>query len=129
MHDIRAALPFTDQTNPAKFPQYEFRAFPKMLLDDGGKPILGPDKAAIVARDESEYNALRAKHYKAPVSVDVASTGVTNGAIAKLTNESEEIAKLRAELAALKAAPVAETAGKKRGRPAKAKIELPSDLD
>lgn len=127
MHDIRQSIPLTDQTNPSKFPQYEFRAYPKMLLDDSGKPILGPDKAGLVAHDEHEYNTLRAKHYKAPVSVDVAATGVTAGAIAKLTNESEEIAKLRAELAALKAAPAVEK--KKPGRKPKAKVELPDDLD
>lgn len=30
-HDIRYAIPLTDQTNQAKFPQYEFREFPKMM--------------------------------------------------------------------------------------------------
>lgn len=66
-HDIRLSIPLTDQTNPAKFPEYEFREYPKGMnmlankeyLDDwlarnktvddqtgkaswpGGRPIVG----------------------------------------------------------------------------------------
>lgn len=31
LHDIRDMIPRTDQTNPGKFPHYEFRAYPKMM--------------------------------------------------------------------------------------------------
>lgn len=94
MHDIRESIPKTDQTLPGKFPQYEFRPFPRMLLDEHSKPLLGADKQPVIAFSEDEYNSLRAKHYKEPKSAPT---------VASLASESEELVALRAELAALKA--------------------------
>lgn len=108
MHDIRQSIPLTDQTNPGKFPQYEFRAYPRMVSDDAGKPILGPDKAALIANSEDEYNALRAKHH---------TPSVPSAGVASLTVDNDEVAKLRAELAELKSA---QPERRKPGRPARA---------
>lgn len=127
MHDIRYAIPLTDQTNPGKFPQYEYRPYPRMMLDEKGKPYLNAAKQPVVAHDEHEEKLFQAKYHKPEAaSIDVSASGVSTSAIAKLANESDEIVKLRAELAALKAAPVVEK--KKPGRPAKVKLDLPADL-
>lgn len=131
MHDIRHSIPQTDQTMPGKFPQYEFRPYPKMMKDESGKDYLKADKSAVVVQDAAEEALFHAdpKRFGAVISASVPASGATSGTIAKLANESEEIAKLRAELAALKATPQTAEPAKKRGRPAKAKVELPSDLD
>lgn len=127
MHDIRSQIPLTDQTNPGKFPQYEFREYPKMMLDGKGKPYLTAAKTPVIVHDEREETRFKVDHYKPDTaSIDVSATGATSGSIAALANESDEVLKLRAEIAALKAAPVAEK--KKPGRPAKVKVELPADL-
>lgn len=129
-HDIRSAIPFCDQTNPAKFPQYAFRPYPKMPHDESGKPYMKADKSFVVVNDAQEEALFLAdpKRFGAVIKASVPASGATPATIATLANESEEVTKLRAELAALKATkPVVEP--KRRGRPAKAKIELPSDLD
>lgn len=131
MHDIRHSIPQTDQTMQGKFPQYEFRAYPKMPHDENGKPYVKGDKSFVVVNDEHEEALFRAdpKRFGAIVKTSVPSSGATTANIAALANESEEIAKLRAENAALKAAQVAPVEKKKPGRPAKVKAELPADLD
>jgi hypothetical protein len=115
---------------PGKFPQYEFRPYPKMPHDENGKPYLKADKSCVVVNDAHEESLFHAdpKRFGAVIkSVSVPASGATSATIAALANESEEIAKLRAEIASLKAAPVIEK--KKPGRPAKVKADLPSDLD
>jgi hypothetical protein len=123
MHDIRQSIPFTDQTNPGKFPQYEFRAYPKMMIDEKGKPYLNAAKQPVVVNDSHEEKSFKEAQI---VHVSVPASGISSGAIAALANESEEVIALRAELAALRAAPVVEK--KKPGRPAKVKADLPADL-
>jgi hypothetical protein len=130
MHDIRHAIPQTDQTMQGKFPQYEFRAYPKMPHDENGKPYAKGDKSFVVVNDEHEEALFRAdpKRFGAIISTSVPASGATVSNISKLANESEEIAQLRAQIAELKAEKSAPVETKKRGRPAKAKIELPADL-
>jgi hypothetical protein len=130
MHDIRHSIPQTDQTMPGKFPQYEYRPYPKMMLDSDSRPILKGDKSAVVVNDAAEEALFHAdpKRFGAVIKTSVPASGATAGNIAALANESEEIAKLRAELAALKTAPAAPER-KKPGRKPKAKIDLPADLD
>ena len=127
LHDIRDQIPRTDQTNPSKFPAYEFKPYPRMMLDANGKPYLKADKSCAIVQDAAEEAMFHADPGQFGVkSVKVPATGLTNGGIAALTGESEDVIRLRAELAALKAAPVVER--KKPGRPAKPKTELPADL-
>lgn len=131
MHDIRYAIPLTDQTNPSKFPQYEFRPYPAMPKDEHGKPYVKADKTFVVVNDAAEEALLHAdpKRFGAIVKTSVPASGATSSNIAALANESEEVAKLRAELAALKAAQAAPVVEKKKpGRPAKVKLDLPADL-
>lgn len=127
MHDIRSQIPLTDQTNPAKFPQYDFKKYPKMMLDEKGKPYLNAAKQPVIVQDEKEEIQFKGDHHKPDTAaIDVPASGATSSAIAGLANESDEVLKLRAEIAALKAAPAVEK--KKPGRPAKVKVELPADL-
>ena len=131
MHDIRHAIPQTDQTMPGKFPQYEFREYPKMPHDEHGKPYVKADKSFVVVNDAAEEASLHAdpRRFGAIIKASVPASGATSATIASLANESEEVAKLRAELAALKSKSEPAEPAKKRGRPAKVKVDLPANLD
>lgn len=39
-NSIRANIPKSKQTDPAFFPDYEFREFPKMMTDEHGEPLV-----------------------------------------------------------------------------------------
>lgn len=59
-HDIRMAIPQgVDWTNPAKFPPYMFREYPKMPLLDGNRPIVIDEVGTILvffdASDEADF--------------------------------------------------------------------------
>jgi len=58
-HDIRGVIPLVDYTNPAKFPPYIFREYPKMPLLDGNKPIVIDESGGVLvfydAADEVEF--------------------------------------------------------------------------
>lgn len=58
-HDIRSAIPLVDYTNPAKFPPYVFREFPKMPLLDLNRPIVIDESGGVLvfydAEDEAEF--------------------------------------------------------------------------
>lgn len=61
-HDIRGAIPLVDYTNPAKFPPYLFREYPKMPLLDGNKPIVIDESGGVLvfydAADEVDFKAM-----------------------------------------------------------------------
>ncbi len=61
-HDIRMSIPQVDYTNPAKFPPYVFREYPKMPLLDGNKPIVIDDSGGVLvfydAADEMDFKAM-----------------------------------------------------------------------
>lgn len=58
-HDIRGAVPLVDYTNPAKFPPYVYREYPKMPLLDGNKPIVIDESGGVLvfydAADEVDF--------------------------------------------------------------------------
>jgi hypothetical protein len=58
-HDIRSNIPMVDWTNPAKFPPYVFREYPKMPLLDGNLPIKINETGDLLmfysAEDEDEF--------------------------------------------------------------------------
>lgn len=58
-HDIRSAIPMVDYTNPAKFPPYKFREYPKMPLLDNNLPIVIDEAGGVLvfydAADEVEF--------------------------------------------------------------------------
>src|SRR5882672_3089267 len=61
-HDIRSSIPLIDATNPAKFPPYIFREYPKMPLLDGNRPIVIDESGGVLvfyeAADEVEFKDL-----------------------------------------------------------------------
>ena len=60
-HDIRSAIPMVDYTNPAKFPPYTFREYPKMPLLDNNRPIVINEAGTVLlfydAADEVDFKA------------------------------------------------------------------------
>ncbi len=54
-HDIRGSIPMVDYTNPAKFPPYIFREYPKMpLLDHNSQPVISVDGEPVMAMEPYE---------------------------------------------------------------------------
>lgn len=138
MHDIRGSIPLTDQTNPAKFPQYEFREYPKMMLNEHGSPHLDKAGHPVVVGSRDEEDEFRQKNPKAASTVSIAVPAAGNSEVARLEAENEKLKKLLAEKKALEAelaAPAATVAGlvadpvkpkNKGGRPKK--TPAPNDL-
>lgn len=85
--DVRSHIAFWDQTNPAKFPPYEFNEYPKMMLDPNGIPYADEASGeAIVVYDEDEEREFAAEH---PVMIVVNNTRLNR-------EEREELELLRA---------------------------------
>jgi len=61
-HDIRMSIPMVDYTNPAKFPPYVFREYPKMPLLDNNRPIIINESGDVLifyeAVDEVEFKEM-----------------------------------------------------------------------
>jgi len=61
-HDIRSSIPLVDYTNPAKFPPYVFREYPKMPLLDGNRPIVIDESGGVLvfydAADEVDFKSM-----------------------------------------------------------------------
>lgn len=69
--NLLGAIPMTDQTDPRKFPPYEHIEFPKMMLQEDGKPYM--DKASgepIVVLDADEECEFREEN---PDALDIAN--------------------------------------------------------
>lgn len=61
--DVRGHIAFWDQTNPAKFPPYEFVEFPKMMLTPDGAPYVDEGTGEpIVVYGEDEEAEFKAQH-------------------------------------------------------------------
>src|ERR1700679_19949 len=98
-HDIRGAIPLVDWTNPAKFPPYVFREYPKMPLLDGNKPIIIDDSGNVLifheAADEVDFKELN------PELADEIDRHTPAKAIADtIAAQADEIESLRAKLRA-----------------------------
>lgn len=98
-HDIRGSIPLVDYTNPAKFPPYVFREYPKMPLLDGNKPIILDSSGNVLifydAADEVEFKDMN------PEVADEIDRNTPAKAIADMVAaQSQEIEDLRAKLRA-----------------------------
>ncbi len=98
-HDIRMSIPAgVDWNNPAKFPPYVFREYPKMPLLDGNRPIVIDESGTVLvfhdAASEREFLEL---------NPDIADEIERNAPQRQLANmieaKDDEIAQLRAKLA------------------------------
>lgn len=73
LRDIRDHLPKTAQTDPNKFPAYEYRPYPRMMKDEKGKPRLGPSGNPVVVNSAEEERAFLGKDeapHAASVEID-----------------------------------------------------------
>lgn len=102
MHNILSAIPWTDQTNPAKFPPYEYREFPTMLADKQGKNICNERDEPLIFQDQEQLDDYLEAHpdvverlYKPMSEADRLEQ--ENTVIRKLLAENE---KLKAQLKA-----------------------------
>lgn len=98
-HDIRGAIPLVDYTNPAKFPPYIFREYPKMPLLDNNRPIIIDESGGVLvfydAADEVDFKSLN------PDIADEIERNAPAKALADtLAAQADEIEVLRAKLRA-----------------------------
>lgn len=98
-HDLRGAIPLVDYTNPAKFPPYVFREYPKMPLVNGNKPIVVDESGGVLvfydAADEVEFKDLN------PELAEEIGNNTPAKALADLVaSKDAEIADMRARLRA-----------------------------
>lgn len=96
-HDIRGAIPLVDYTNPAKFPPYLFREYPKMPLLTGNQPIVIDESGGVLvfydAADETEFKGLN------PELADEIEANAPTKALADLVaSKDAEIEDMRARL-------------------------------
>lgn len=96
-HDIRGAIPLVDYTNPAKFPPYLFREYPKMPLLAGNRPIIIDESGGVLvfydAADEVEFKSLN------PELADEIENNAPTKALADLVaSKDAEIEDMRARL-------------------------------
>jgi len=102
LRDIRDHLPKTAQTDPNKFPPYEYRPYPRMMKDENGKPLKNAIGQPVIVNSEVEEVTFLGKEPK-EVKANIVSVN---------------------PVAALTAAPDQEK--RKPGRPAK--VHLPEPL-
>lgn len=109
-HDIRGSIPLVDYTNPAKFPSYVFREYPKMPLLDGNKPIVVDEVGTVLvffdAEDETEFMDMNPE-----IAEEIERNSPAKLASNKLAQAADEIEELRRKLMA---AGIDPDAGKRR---------------
>lgn len=97
-HDIRMSIPFVDYTNPAKFPPYVFREYPKMPLLDNNRPIVIDDSGGVLvfydAADEVEF-----KDMNPDLAEEIERNAPAKQIHERFADMEEEIEKLRRKLA------------------------------
>lgn len=98
-HDIRSAIPLVDYTNPAKFPPYVKREYPKMPLLDNNRPIVINESGDVLifyeAADEAEFREMN------PEIVEEIDRNAPEKSVAdRIVSQANEIDNLRAKLRA-----------------------------
>src|SRR5882672_8635824 len=97
-HDIRNAIPLVDYTNPAKFPPYVFREYPKMPLLDNNRPIVIDESGSVLvfydAADEVEF-----KQMNPDIADEIERNAPAKSIRDRIAAQDDEIAELRAILA------------------------------
>ncbi len=96
-HDIRSAIPLVDYTNPAKFPPYVFREFPKMPLLDGNMPIVIDESGGVLVfydgQDEAEF-----KEMNSEIADEIERNEPTKAYADRVASQASEIESLREQL-------------------------------
>lgn len=98
-HDIRNSIPRVDYTDPAKFPVYTFREYPKMPLLNGNRPITVDDSGGVLIfyskEDEDEFYELNPG-----MADEIRANSPEIQAASAIQAKDAEISELRAKLAA-----------------------------
>lgn len=98
-HDLRPAIPLWDPTNPAKFPPYEYREYPKMPLLEGNRPIVIDESGGVLvfyeAADEVEF-----KELNPDLADEIERNSPTRAFTDQLQAKDDELSELRARLKA-----------------------------
>lgn len=98
-HDIRGAIPLVDYTNPAKFPPYVFREYPKMPLLDDNRPIVIDESGGVLvfydAADEVEF-----KDMNPTIAEEIERNAPAKSIADRIAAQEDEITSLRAKLSA-----------------------------
>ena len=106
-HNINSAIPRTDQTDPAKFPPYEYQEFPKMLVGKDGKNVVNPQTLEpILFHNEQELeeyfdaNPVIADEVRQASLTQAQKLGMENDVLKKLLAENERLTRENRELKA-----------------------------
>lgn len=96
-HDIRSMIPMVDYTNPAKFPPYAYREFPKMPLLDGNKPIV-IDETGTVLVFHSEEEEIEFKGMNPELADELDRNAPAKQLSEKYAELSNEVSELKRRL-------------------------------
>lgn len=114
-HNITSAIPRTDQTDPAKFPPYEYQEFPKMLLGKDGKNIVNQQTLEpFVFQNEEELeefldaNPVIAEEVRETSISPTQRLEMENETLRKLLAENERLTRENSKLRSVKTEEVAE---------------------
>lgn len=98
-HDIRSAIPLVDYTNPAKFPPYLFREYPKMPLLTGNKPIVIDESGGVLvfydAADEVDFKSMNPE-----LAEEIEANTPARAMADTMASQAAEIEDMRARLRA-----------------------------
>lgn len=104
-HNITSAIPRTDQTDPAKFPPYEYQEFPKMLTGKDGKNICNKQTLEpLIFQNEEELeqfldeNPVIAEEVRETQISPTQRLEMENETLRKLLAENERLAKENSKL-------------------------------
>lgn len=125
-HNIISAIPRTDQTDPAKFPPYEYQEYPKMLLGKDGKNICDSLNQPMIFQDEQsleeflEANPTIAEEIRDREVSSTKKLAMENDVLKKLLAENERLrAKLGEDEESDDEEEIVEAAAPKKRRPKK----------
>lgn len=111
IHDVRSAIPLVKYTNPADFPPYEYRPYPKMPLRDGGRPIYDDLGHPLVFQDADEE--LEFMKLNPELAEELRRNEPQRSAVDALQAAHEENQRLRARMEALERQQSAEADARK----------------
>jgi hypothetical protein len=98
-HDIRGSIPLVDYTNPAKFPPYVYREYPKMPLLDNNQPIIIDESGGVLvfydAADEVDFKSMNPD-----VAEEIERNAPAKAIADTIAAQADEIEQLRAKLLA-----------------------------